>query len=312
MVRSAGFSRPVRQKMDPMAENMLRKLFRRMVELPTEVRDAIASLTQLAREHPTLADPANLLRQVLPILYSHPMIEAVPALSAEQAAEKLSAGVALLRGEPLVIDAGGFRRRWQSICEVIGREQKAQVPSAIAAALRLRKFDPQDLTNEILAGRPQAIHAQADALGLDVPLTSTVLWLTLFPVLSAIQTALAPLRRTSRWEHGYCPTCGSWPLLGEYRGLEQVRWLRCGLCADEWEFSRLQCPFCGNTDHRLLGYLHVDGEDGKCRACVCDGCRGYLKTLFTLFPLAAPTLLVADIATMHLNLVAAERDYAAQ
>src|SRR5262249_45021716 len=118
-----------------------------------------------------------------------------------------------------------------------------------------------------------------------------------------------PLRAGRAWEPGYCPTCGSWPLLGEFRGLEQTRWLRCGLCASEWEFARLQCPFCGTRDHRALGYLHVEGEETKCRAATCEECRGYVKMQATLFALSAPQLLVADVATLHLDLAAAERGY---
>jgi FdhE protein len=122
--------------------------------------------------------------------------------------------------------------------------------------------------------------------------------------------ALSPLRQNQRWQQGYCPTCGSWPLLGEFRGLEQVRFLRCGMCTAEWEFPRLCCPYCGTRDHQLLGYLHVEGEEGKHRAATCDGCRGYVKMVTTLSALDGPHLLVADLATMHLDLAAGEQAYA--
>ncbi len=104
--------------------------------------------------------------------------------------------------------------------------------------------------------------------------------------------------------------CGAWPSLGEFRGLEQVRFLRCGLCAMSWEFPRLQCPFCGNDDHRQLGYLHQEGEESKHRVATCDACRGYIKMVATLGPLEPVRLLVMDVATLPLDLVAAERGYA--
>jgi FdhE protein len=100
-------------------------------------------------------------------------------------------------------------------------------------------------------------------------------------------------------------------LLGEFRGLEQDRWLRCGLCAAGWEFPRLACPFCDNRDHHRLGHLHVEGEEARRRASTCEECRGYVKAVATLGALSAPGLLVADLATVHLDLAAAERGYAA-
>jgi FdhE protein len=146
-------------------------------------------------------------------------------------------------------------------------------------------------------------------LGLPVGQTALILCLTLFPVLAAANAALDPLRQGLAWEHGYCPTCGGWPLLGEFRGLEQTRFLRCGLCAAEWAFPRLCCPFCGTREHQLLGYFHVEGEEGMGRASTCAGCRRYVKMTPTLVALSAPQLLVANAATLHLDLVADQRGY---
>src|SRR5262249_48658671 len=101
----------------------------------------------------------------------------------------------------------------------------------------------------------------------------------------------------------------SWPLLAELRGLEQLRFLRCGLCGTEWEYPRLQCPFCGTRDHQVLGYFHMEGEEAKYRAATCDACRGYVKTVSTLAALSGARLLVADLATLHLDLAAADRGY---
>jgi FdhE protein len=117
------------------------------------------------------------------------------------------------------------------------------------------------------------------------------------------------LRQGCPWHRGYCPTCGSWPLLGEARGLEQDRFLRCGWCASAWPIDRLHCPFCGNRDHHTLGYLHVEGEEDRHRAGTCDLCHGYVKWVSTIFALSEPQMLVADVATIHLDLAAAERGF---
>jgi FdhE protein len=111
------------------------------------------------------------------------------------------------------------------------------------------------------------------------------------------------------WEEGYCPLCGSFPKLGEFRGLEQTRFLRCGLCAAEWTFPRLRCPGCGNRDHRQLGYLSVEGEESKWRAATCEACRQYIKMIATLTSLSPLQLLVRDVATIHLDLLAADQGF---
>ena len=60
------------------------------------------------------------------------------------------------------------------------------------------------------------------------------------------------------------------------------------------------------------GYAeHAEGEETKYRALVCDACRGYVKMLTTLSALPPLPLLVADAATLHLDLAAAERGYTA-
>jgi FdhE protein len=224
-------------------------------------------------------------------------------------AARLADGIPLLRGETLNLDSAAFRRRWQVLCTAVQRHQNADSGTALAQAMEEGKLEPALLVASVLAGNPDEIRLRADALGLDTGLTTAVLGLVLFPALTRISAALTPLRTNTHWEQGYCPTCGSWPLLGEYRGLEQTRFLRCGLCAAEWEFPRLLCAFCGERDHRQLGYFSVEGEESRYRATTCATCHGYVKMTATLGPLSPPALLVADVAMVHLDLAAADRGY---
>jgi FdhE protein len=270
------------------------------------VESARAELVRLAQERPALAGPAAVLGEVLPALFAEPVREAPPG---NGAAAKLAGGVPLLRGEQAVVEDAAFRRRWLAVCAALQNHRDSQAARALAAALREGRLTPAELVGHVLAGRPEQVHARAAELGLDAGLAATVLRLTLYPVLAQWRSALRPHRAGADWGRGYCPTCGGWPLLGEFRGLEQQRLLRCGLCADEWEFGRPRCPFCDNGDPQSLGYLHAEGEEGKCRADTCDVCRGYVKTVSTLRALDTAGLLVTDLATVHLDLAAAERGY---
>jgi FdhE protein len=274
------------------------------------VEDARAELDRLSEGRPTLAPLLGWLRELLPDLApleSPPLVQ----LNAEQAQAKLADGIPLLRGEVIPIDLSAFRERLLRACDLLSRQQSDGAALAIATALRQGKLEPAAMIEGVLIGEPERIHALAETLELDPTLTATLLRFALFPVFTALAASLAELRSGMAWEQGYCPTCGYWPLLGEFRGLEQTRFLRCGLCADGWEVTRLWCSFCENRDHEQLGFLQVEGEESAYRVATCDVCRGYVKMVTTLTPLPPLQLLVADAVTLHLDLAASERGYLA-
>ena len=293
-----------------MAGGFLDKLLGRTAP-PPDVAEALAELARLAADRPSFAGPATVLADLLPGLAEPVPKVAPPVIPSERAVTKLAGGVPLLRGESVAFDARVLGRRWAEVCAAVKHHQTGDAVTGVADAAKRGRLVIEELAAAVVAGRPEEVHARADALGLDAGLAATVLRFTVFPLLVPVSAALAPLRAGAAWGRGWCPTCGSWPVLGEFRGLEQARWLRCGLCAADWEFPRLACPFCDNRDHHQLGYLHVEGEGDRRRAGACDACRGYVKMLATLGPLSPVQLLVADVATLYLDLAAAERGYAA-
>lgn len=109
------------------------------------------------------------------------------------------------------------------------------------------------------------------------------------------------------WTRGWCPACGGWPSVAELRGLERTRVLRCGRCATGWELPVLVCPFCDERDHRNHFSFAPEGEEQQRRVDACRSCNGYIKTLTTLAPLRPWAVPLDDLATIELDLVAAER-----
>jgi FdhE protein len=128
------------------------------------------------------------------------------------------------------------------------------------------------------------------------------------PVLQAAR-ALAD-DRAQEWQLGYCPTCGAWPSLAELRGLEREHRLRCGACGADWTLPLLHCAYCDESDHEKLGSLHAEGEEHLRRVETCERCHGYLKAVTTFAALGAHALMLADITTLPLDLVAQDRGYA--
>jgi formate dehydrogenase maturation protein FdhE len=200
---------------------------------------------------------------------------------------------------PPSIDPDDLRARGLSILESLAAENPRALP--FQKAIREKTADLNAWALLALADRTESVVEQALAHGLDPTLARSVLRLALLPSLSRRSEALATIRPEGLWTRGDCPNCGGPPVLAESRGLEQRRYWRCGLCAADWEGERLRCPFCGETDHQRLHYLFAEGEQDRHRLAVCDTCGGRLKVVSTLSRLSAPALLVAELATVHLD-----------
>lgn len=111
------------------------------------------------------------------------------------------------------------------------------------------------------------------------------------------------------WAHGYCPICGGWPALAELRGLDGNRHLRCASCGSDWRIEWLRCPFCGEGNHEKLGSLVSPASLERQTIEVCDGCRGYVKTITTLTPIRPEHVVLQDLATLVLDVTALDRNY---
>ena len=292
-----------------MARRFLRRLLGTGEPLAVGLADAISKIDGLSRSRPSLAAPAAVLREILPEVTTELEETARISPSSKDVTAKLARGTPLLRGESLTVDTASLRRRWLTVCRAVKRHQGGEVPTAIIKAADHGTLDPAELLAEVVAGRPAAVLERAQALGVDASLLATALRLAALPHMARLAIDFERLWRRAGWPHGYCPVCGSWPLLGEFRGLEQTQFLRCALCATSWEFPRLCCPFCGTSDHRQLAYIHAGGEQDRYRAATCDACHGYLKTVSTLAALSLPLLLVEDLATLHLDFAAADRGF---
>ncbi len=143
---------------------------------------------------------------------------------------------------------------------------------------------------------------------LETPELRVVAQMAALPLLQTCGRALAAQVPSSWWE-GYCPVCGAWPTLAEFRGLERKRWLRCGRCATGWEVPWLRCPFCDETQHTNLGYLAPEEGETTRKVEVCDTCKGYVKAEPTVKHLAPWEIVLDDLATVPLEVAALDRGY---
>jgi hypothetical protein len=136
------------------------------------------------------------------------------------------------------------------------------------------------------------------------------------PLVALLPFALPVLLSRGAWEvpghwpHGYCPVCGAWPLRADVRGVERERRLRCGRCGADWLASWLRCTYCGESDHHRLGLLAPEGQLESRRVETCDSCRQYLKARSVLGPAGPLEMMLDDLETLELDLVAQDRGFA--
>ena len=173
---------------------------------------------------------------------------------------------------------------------------------------RSRDLEPVQLLEAAICQDDERIDGIAQNAGIDVASLRVIAQMTALPLLQTCGRALTEQVPASWWE-GYCPVCGAWPTLAEFRGLERKRWLRCGRCATGWEASWLRCPFCGETEHTNLGYLAPEEGETTRKVEVCDSCKGYVKSEPTVRPLAAWEVVLDDLATVPLEVAALDRGY---
>jgi len=277
------------------AETFLRRFFGGKRSAPA-ADEARAEIDRALADRPDLRGPLGWLRDALGELAPDPDYLRVKWPGPEAARAKLLAGIPLLRDEPPTVDASGFARRWKRLAEGL-----PNAPAGLAGARR--RIDPAVVAAAQTGGKPLNLP------GFDPGTVATLARFVLFPGFTALGDTAMSLRQGAPWDRGFCPVCGSPPLLGEFRGLDQSRFLRCGLCAASWEVPRQWCPGCGNRDHEALGFLAKEGEEARYRVATCDACRAGVKMLSTLSALPPLMVLVADAATLHLDLAAADRGY---
>jgi FdhE protein len=193
--------------------------------------------------------------------------------------------------------------------QLLRQAAKVAAPNlAPLATINFRRFDPLPayeaavcLDEERLAHLAKAADADPRALG-------ALMQLATMPLLQACGRCLAN-QAPADWSYGYCPVCGGWPTLAEVRGLERTYRWRCGRCGGDWGLALLRCPYCGEADHRRLGFLVAEGESETCSVSTCMTCKGYVKSRMTLQATPTYAVVLEDLATVDWDVVALERGY---
>lgn len=220
--------------------------------------------------------------------------------------DRASLAAPLLHGTVVRLNARPVRRLVRDLLKAAGEGGEAD---ASLAALRSVRLDALEFLKAAITQDHDAIEQLAISADVEPGALAVVAHLAAVPLLHACARRLNS-SVPDTWMKGYCPICAAWPALGELRGLERNRRLRCGRCASDWMLPVLHCPFCGEVHHDQLGSLLPEGQEQTRRIDVCRSCTGYIKTFSVLRPMSLHALLMEDLGSVELDLAAQERGFA--
>ncbi|MBE1426645.1 FdhE protein [Desulfomicrobium macestii] len=139
------------------------------------------------------------------------------------------------------------------------------------------------------------------------------------PCITAHKEALLSLAPAELWRKPHCPVCGSAPDLATLechsgqtdflisKGGEL--WHHCSACSHHWRFVRLECPGCGNQDHKTLVRFSLPDSPRE-HIYACEKCRHYLPCLDLMESSDKVDLDLTALGLVHLDAVAQSKGYA--
>lgn len=193
-----------------------------------------------------------------------------------------------------------------------GLASEATPKLAAAAAAVLAAMDtnlkPATLFEALLSGNEALFENIAEKLEIEKHILGFMTYSSLKPSLCKGAARLsAYLRKDEPWLKGYCPICGSAPILSILAG-KGARSLICSFCWHPWSVKRVFCPFCENSDDKELHYFFSE-EEKEYRVYLCDKCHKYVKTIDTreVDRMIYPPL--EQLLTLHLDFKAREEGF---
>ena len=164
------------------------------------------------------------------------------------------------------------------LCDALAEGGAGEAATPHPGGDRERQHRAGSLLTASLTRDQAAIRTGAAHRGLSPDLVWLVAELAVSPFVHALQRLLFGdagertrcSRRSTRWNHGYCPACGSWPALAEVVGGHRT--LRCSFCASAWELTTYACIYCEESGEPFVTAA-PDEERKDRRLEVCSALR---------------------------------------
>lgn len=223
-------------------------------------------------------------------------------MSRSQIDDRLRMGKPLLERDRVEVHAFKFVEVLAGIARVVEEEAPAGLPCR-EWLLNWEGVGPlgfEETRLAVLGGEELGVEKQ---YAEQEHVVSRILWESLVPFYRKCGSVLQDRVDHAVWQRGYCPICGSWPFMGEFRGGDGLWLVECSLCHTLWNIQRAGCPFCEEVTGSME-YLYIDDKD-EYRAYYCRTCGRYLKTVDLRESEGLVLLPLEDIVSLQLDEAAA-------
>lgn len=271
--------------------------------------EKIAFLEEVCRSAPEYAEVLAPFRGIYSYLQGREGETGISfALPTEHLAQRIVGGLPLLTGEQMTLAREECVRFLDGIVRVLqgAGKEGGEYLEALQRAIHGEELDLASLFVACFSRERRVIDEAAVRLAIPAPLLEFVLETALKTALERVAETVDPAGLDG-WKEGYCPICGSRAGMAELAGDEGRRHLCCSACFHRWPYARLKCPYCGNDQPDKLSYFAAG--DGPTRVDTCGACSRYLKTRDSRLGHADVPLEVEDLATIHLDLLAAREGF---
>ncbi|MEW6215733.1 MAG: formate dehydrogenase accessory protein FdhE [Nitrospirota bacterium] len=283
---------------------------------PKELERIIKRIDVIEKKRPSHKEILEFFKDIIKEQYKiKPLIKVETVeINEEMSRQQMREGFPLIDKNEIKLDLNSATTLFKKICRAVQKKNKKIAPEIrrINQALRKNEIDLQELFKKLIARDKGYLDSVGGKTELNRWLLTFLAESSINPVLEAYAERLKSYVEQEVWFRGYCPICGSEPVMAEFKDIESVegaRFLVCSSCGYEWRFKRLACPFCGNEDHERLKYFYIEKEGKAYRVDVCEECKRYIKTI-DIRELGEEVIpIVEDMGTLHLDIHAQNEGY---
>lgn len=276
---------------------------------PTQVKKAIKEIKALRPAYTSLLDFYEKIFLAQENSKTQVKIDAI-LIPDDILSAKIRENFPLINISQFVLDTEASTILLCKICQIAEETKGYMVGGAraIREAIESQILDSNRLFSSLLEEDDIFFESVAAELEIEKKMLAFVAYSSIIPSISLCVHQLSGYLDQNRpWEKGYCPICGSPPVLSMLADGGE-RFLFCSFCWHQWPARRVYCPFCESRDAKTLHYFFTEQEKDY-RVDLCDNCHKYIKTVdarkterFFYPPLE-------QIATLHLDIKARDMGY---
>ena len=209
------------------------------------------------------------------------------------------------------LDADSFKNLYGNLLDFLEKRRPNSVANPGKIKADLERLDFVALSRDFIQGNDDALLKSASQLKVPLDYFLFTLDHALRPFLRILAEPYAADLSSEGFSWAFptiCPICGGKSHISRLAAENGQRFMFCDRCFSEWKVRYLYCVYCGHDQPGDISCLTVEG-DAAYRVYVCEKCKGYLKTYDERISGRSTDLFVANMETIYLDMLAAERGY---